>query len=240
MPIPPESFATISEDQHISKFGASRRDFMVQGIAGIATVAISSQSFARPTASPQWGMIIDLNRCTGCQSCVIACKAQNDTAPYQFNTKIITAEKHNAPILGSVFTPIQCNHCENPPCVDSCSNKALFKLPNGIVAADWNLCTGLLSCVTACPYDALHADKRYGNRIDKCDFCQHRLDQELLPACVTACGSGARLFGDMNAPKGEFAEYLQRGDLVSRKPELKLTTRVRYIPLRNAKIGGIK
>ncbi len=207
----------------------SRRHFIVQGAAGLVAVAAGLSTASATPAVAKWAMVIDLNRCTGCQACVIACKAQNDTAPTQFNTKIIVSEYRDGRGCRSLFTPIQCNHCDPPPCVEVCSQNATFKLANGIVVTDWHRCTGKQSCVAACPYGARHADPRHGQKVDKCDFCLHLLAKGLQPACVTACGSGARLFGDANNPRGEFADYVKRCDLVQPKPEQHLETAVRYV-----------
>ncbi|GFO68682.1 tetrathionate reductase subunit B [Geomonas limicola] len=211
----------------------SRRAFLTQTVLGIlAAGSARSAGAAEKVAEQRWRMIIDLNRCTGCQSCVIACKAQNDTAPQQFNTRILIEESKDTHGSRVAFTPVQCNQCENPPCVPSCAPNATFKLPNGIVVTDWERCSATLSCISACPYEARYPDPRHGNKVDKCDFCLHRLVKGLNPACVDACPSRARLFGNALAPEGEFAQYLSRNDLVSRKPELGITTSLLYVPLR--------
>lgn len=221
-----------------------RRVFMKNGLiamVGVATLAAAGGKEAS-AAERKWGMIIDLNRCCGCQSCVIACKAQNKTVAGSFNTKILTLEDGNYPDARVLFTPVQCNQCEDPPCVPACPLNATFKLPNGIVVTDWNKCEGIGTCVTACPYDARFLDNRHkgneGGKVDKCDFCLHRLEQGLLPACVEACDSAARIFGDFNAPTGEFAEYLKKAGLTSRKVGLGIKTNVLYLPNRRSKQGG--
>jgi len=160
----------------------------------------------------------------------------------KFNTKILTLEDGNYPHAKIVFTPVQCNQCENPPCVPACPVKATFKLPNGIVVTDWDKCQGIGACVPACPYEARFLDPRHkgqsGGKVDKCDFCLNRLEQGLMPACVEACAASARLFGDLNAPEGEFAEYLKRTDLKARKPEKKTGPNIRYVLNRHSKKGG--
>ena len=216
----------------------SRRLFLTQTVLGaLAAIAPRSAGAVDADAGKKWRMIIDLNRCTGCQSCVIACKAQNDTAAQQFNTRILIEEARDARGTRVAFTPVQCNQCENPPCVPSCPKDATFKLPEGIVVTNWNRCTSDLSCLSACPFEARYPDPRHGNKADKCDFCLHRLVKGLQPACVDACPSRARLFGNLLAPAGEFAQYLLRDDLVSRKPELKIKTSLLYVPLR-ARVTG--
>lgn len=187
--------------------------------------------------TPKWGMVIDLNRCSGCQACVIACKVQNKTVPGKFNTRVVAVEHSKSRAKRVTFTPIQCNHCEDPPCVKACRAEATFKLPNGIVVTDWEQCVSIGKCVPACPYDARFLDPRHEGMVDKCDFCIDRLDKGLLPACVEACDAGARIFGDLNAPQGEFAEYLKRADLTRRKPGLGITTNVLYVAHRKTGEG---
>lgn len=217
----------------------SRRLFLKNGLVVIGMAGMAKVPGALASSpTPKWAMIIDVNRCTGCQSCVIACKAQNKTAAGQFNTRVLSLEDGNFPDARVIFTPVQCNHCENPPCVPACPLEATYKLPNGIVVTDWEKCESFGTCVTACPYGARFLDERHGNKVDKCDFCLNRLEQGLLPACVESCEANARVFGDLNAPTGEFAEYLKRRDLAVRKPELKIKTSIRYVPSRTGKKGG--
>jgi Fe-S-cluster-containing dehydrogenase component len=217
-----------------------RRLFMKGGVVMIAGTAILPRlSGAAPATAgqPRWGMVIDLNRCTGCKACVVACKTQNKSAPGRFNTRVIELEDVGPRGSRVTFTPIQCNQCEDPPCVKSCRLKATFKLPNGIVVTDWDKCASLGNCVRACPFDARYLDPRHDDMVDKCDFCIDRLDQGLLPACVEACDAGARIFGDFNDPKGEFAAYLQRPELTGRKPKLGIKTNVLYVPHRKTGKG---
>jgi Fe-S-cluster-containing dehydrogenase component len=217
-----------------------RRLFMKNGllaIVGITGLAKGVQAEAAPQ-SQKWGMIIDLNRCTGCQACVIACKAQNKTVADEFINSVLSIEDGNYPEARVVFTPIQCNQCEDPPCVPACPIDATFKLPNGIVVTDWDICESIGTCVTACPYGARFLDDRHYGKVDKCDFCLNRIEKGLMPACVEACEANVRLFGDMNAPTGEFAEYLKRNDMTYRKPELKIKTSLQYVPSRHATKGG--
>jgi tetrathionate reductase subunit B len=221
---------------------ASKRSFLKGGLLTLAAAAcLPDLGHAQTAPAPQrWAMIIDPNRCTGCQACVIACKGRNDTAPRQFNTQILIGETGSGSQARSSFQPVQCNQCENPPCVPVCPTKATFKLPNGIVVTDWNLCNGSGDCVAACPYGARFLDPRHGNRVDKCDFCLDRLERGLAPSCVESCSPNARLFGDLNDPKGEFAAYLKRAGLQPRHPELNITTSISYVPARQGRRGSEK
>ena len=219
-----------------------RRLFMRNGLVLLAGATVTTGAPGAGiagTTGPRWGMVIDLNRCTGCQACVIACKTQSRSAPDQFNTKVVAVEDVTRRGTRVTFTPIQCNHCEDPPCVKACAAKATFKLANGIVVTDWDKCVPLGSCVTACPYEARYLDPRHGHKVDKCDFCADRVTKGLLPACVEACDAKARIFGDFNAPQGEFADYLKRSGLKYRKADLGLRTSVFYVPHRNHSTGGV-
>lgn len=217
----------------------SKRNFLKSGLVALAAAVclpkVKSSLAAPPLRS--YHMIIDPNRCTGCQACVIACKGRNDTAPAQFNTRILIGETGSGSQARAGFRPVQCNQCENPPCVPACPTKATFRLPSGVVVTDWNLCNGSGNCLPACPYSARFLDARHGNRVDKCDFCLDRLEQGLMPSCVEACSPNARLFGDLNAPRGEFARYLEMAGLQAERPELNLKTSISYVPVRQGRKG---
>ncbi len=207
-----------------------RRDFLKQSAAvalGIAGVAAASRR-ADADAAANWSMIIDLNRCTGCQSCVIACKARHHTSAGLFNTRVEIGEAGNYPQARSTYRPVLCHHCQEPACARACRHGAITVLANGIVAVDPERCKGDSACITACPHRACFLDPASG-RMDKCDFCRTRLDQGLVPACVEACSSGARLFGDTLAPEGEFAAALGRTATVAGE-------RVTYVRLRQTSV----
>lgn len=163
---------------------------------------ISSQKQFKPA------MIIDVNRCMGCHSCVIACKEQNHTPEGYFNTRIKTVEQGSFPNTWNTYTPEQCHQCNDAPCVDSCTAEASIQLGSGVVVVDWEKCVGDGACVDACPYNARFLDPLQGNKADKCDFCAPQLEKGLEPACVESCPSHARIFGDLQNPAGEFATYL--------------------------------
>ena len=185
-----------------------RSGLVVLGLTGAASLS-STTAPAKPSRAKP-AMIIDLNRCTGCQSCVIACKEQNLTPKGFFNTAISTREKGEFPNASLTYTPMLCHHCENAPCIEACGYDAIFSLTNGIVVTDWERCVGDGACVEACPYNARFLDPANGNKSDKCNFCISRLQKNLLPACIEGCPSHARIFGDLSEAKGEFAEYVQR------------------------------
>ncbi len=220
----------------------NRRGFIKKSglliLGGAAVVGIESAAAAAENPE-KWGLIIDLNRCTGCQSCVIACKNQSKTTSGNFNTRVLSAETGSGPAARVVYMPVQCNQCDNPPCVAACPAHATFKLANGIVVTDWDKCESNGACVESCPYGARFLDSQHGNKADKCDFCLDRLALGLKPACVESCPSKARIFGNMKQPRGEFAAYLNKAGLRVRKPEFKTRPRVHYIPSRHGREGMI-
>ncbi len=219
----------------------TRREFFGSSGLLLAGATVSLAGGERRSAGPRPArltMIIDLDRCTGCQACVIACAASADTAPRRFNTRLLRRKVKGHDRVRSFFMPVQCNQCEKPPCVAACPVDATFRLANGIVVTDWGRCTGCGSCVAACPYDARFADPRYGNRVDKCDFCQGRLAVDLVPACVEACSAGARLFGDRTRPQGEFGRYLRTRRFFVRRPEEGTRPSVLYVAGGDTKEGA--
>lgn len=157
-----------------------------------------------------WALLIDPSRCFGCQSCMVACKLQNNTAPEEFNTKITEKEEGTYPKTRIYFTIAMCVHCNDAPCVFACPTKAAFIHESGLVLTDWNLCDGNGACIEACPYDARFHDPRFDGKTDKCNLCINRIIQGLDPACVENCPSGARMFGRLDKPEGEFAGYLEK------------------------------
>jgi len=139
-----------------------------------------------------------------------------------------------------------CNHCDDPPCVRACPTQATFKRENdGIVMIDYHRCIGCRFCMAACPYGSrsfnfrdprpyikkIHPQfpTRRKGVVEKCNFCQERLEVGQLPACVETCKKGALIFGDLRDPSSEIRKILAQTHHVRRKPELGTRPSVFYI-----------
>jgi Fe-S-cluster-containing dehydrogenase component len=205
----------------------SRRGFLKGVCSVLAASAVTppetiSGSSGEGTAhmSRRWAMIIDLSRCMGCQSCVSACKSSKDPDCQPLLTRIESRLVEEDDGIRPLFVPVMCFHCENAACMKACSNGAIKRLGPGMVVTDWELCSADGACIEACPYGMRFSDPGLGNRANACDLCTDRLEAGLVPACVEACPSRARLFGDMEHPEGEFAAYLASTEIGGGGPRL--------------------
>ncbi len=143
--------------------------------------------------------VVDLNRCTGCGACVIACTIENSHRKGEgINWReIYTFNEVHHPELPLFNFSLSCNHCEIPACLNACPSGAYSKdKETGAVIIDPQLCMGCKYCTWACPYDAPRFNPVSGV-IEKCDFCNGRLKQNDSPACVTACPVGALKIEDI-------------------------------------------
>ena len=148
--------------------------------------------------TPQLALLVDLERCTGCRSCEVACKTEHRLGTDVFRNRIQVLQLDDpdaGPRLDLVFGV--CQQCERPACVRACAStpKAITKNPvDGVVEVDFLLCTGCGECVKACPYNAISLDFRT-QRAQKCNLCRERREVDLPPACVAVCPTRALTFG---------------------------------------------
>ncbi len=112
----------------------------------------------------QWGMVIDLDKCIGCQACSLACKSENNV-PYGSPEeqerridiswhKVIAVSRGEYPTANIEIMPMPCMHCKHPPCVPVCPAKATYQREDGIVMQNFRRCIGCKYCMVACPYGA--------------------------------------------------------------------------------------
>ncbi len=164
----------------------------------------------------KYGFIIDNRKCIGCHACTTACKSEHDVPVGVFRTWVKQVEKGEFPHTRRVFSVMRCNHCTDAPCVEICPVEALYFRPDGIVDFDKNRCIGCKSCMQACPYDALYIDPDT-HTAAKCNYCAHRVDIGLEPACVNVCPEHAIISGDMDNPNSEISQLLGRETVTVRR-----------------------
>lgn len=102
----------------------------------------------------KWGMVIDLEKCTGCQACTAACAMENSRLPGENWQEVIFFSEGKYPSVELKWFPRPCMHCENPSCLQVCPTGATYKTSDGVVLVDWDKCIGCKYCMIACPYGA--------------------------------------------------------------------------------------
>lgn len=166
----------------------------------------------------KYGFIIDNRKCIGCHACTVACKSEHDVPVGVNRTWVKQVEKGSFPNSRRLFSVMRCNHCTDAPCVEICPVEALHIREDGIVDFDNSRCIGCKACTQACPYDALYIDPNT-HTAAKCNYCAHRVDVGLEPACVNVCPEHAIISGDMEDPTSEIAQLLASESVSVRKPE---------------------
>jgi len=140
--------------------------------------------------------VFDLNKCTGCNACQIACSIENEVELPLNWRQINTFNEHKHPQISYFHLSTACNHCLDPPCLKYCPALAIHKIQDtGAVIIDENKCIACKYCSWVCPYDAPVYNPS-AKTMEKCTFCQHRLEENLLPACVTLCPTSALTIAD--------------------------------------------
>lgn len=199
----------------------------------------------------RWGMVIDLERCVGCNACTLACKIENGTPSDVYWTRVYTEERGTYPEVQTTFVPALCNHCEDAPCVTVCPTGASFKREDGIVLIDQDKCIGCRFCMMACPYNERFYLRKgaletgyYGERtefedakwahftegtVNKCTFCAHRVDDGLEPACVVTCPTDARVFGDLEDENSKVSVLIRERGGRPNRPEAGTKASVYYL-----------
>jgi len=208
---------------------------------------------------PRWGMVIDLDRCIGCEYCQRACNATNDVAPDK-PWNLVVEERTTADT--PFFFTRPCLHCGDAPCVEVCPVQATYHRDDGLVIMNYDRCIGCRYCEVACPYDArkfnwevrtdinpfiptwgiAEVERRPRGVVEKCTFCIHRIDsglergaipgedREATPACVNICPVGARIFGDLNNPSSAVSQAIVNNSTIRLREELGTDPAVYYIP----------
>ncbi len=175
-----------------------------------------------------FGFIIDNRKCIGCHACTVACKSEHQVPVGVNRTWVKYIEKGEFPDTRRLFSVMRCNHCADAPCVEICPVTSLYKRDDGIVDFDSRRCIGCKACTQACPYDAIFMDPE-SHTSAKCNYCTHRVDIGLEPACVVVCPEHAIISGDMDNPQTEISKLLARETVSVRKPEKGTDPKLFYI-----------
>src|SRR5438552_3739294 len=175
----------------------------------------------------QWAKVIDHTRCIGCHACTTACKSENVVPIGVTRTYVKHVDVGVFPQVRRAHQVTRCNQCAHAPCVTACPTAAMFKRADGIVDFDKSICIGCKACMAACPYDAIFINPE-DHSAEKCNFCAHRIDVGLEPACVVVCPTQAILIGDMNDPSSYVAQIVSREPVNVRRPEKETLPKLFY------------
>ncbi len=176
----------------------------------------------------RYGFAIDQRTCVGCHACTVACKTEHEVPVGQFRTWVKYVDSGEFPETTRSFGVMRCNHCTDAPCVKICPTQALFKREDGIVDFDNERCIGCKSCMQACPYDAIYIDEDT-HTAAKCNFCAHRVDNDLEPACVVVCPTHSIWVGDLDDPTSGIARLVNTHETAVRSPEQDTGPNVFYL-----------
>jgi len=182
-----------------------------------------------PTQNEQvkWAKVIDGTRCIGCHACTTACKSENVVPIGVTRTYVKHVDVGVFPQVRRAHQVTRCNQCEHAPCVTACPTSAMFQRTDGIVDFDKSICIGCKACMAACPYDAIFINPE-DHSAEKCNFCAHRIDVGLEPACVVVCPTQAILIGDMNDQNSYVAKIINREAVTVRRPEKETLPKLFY------------
>jgi Fe-S-cluster-containing dehydrogenase component len=257
-----------------------RRDFLVLGGTAVGSI-VAAQILTTGVLSPfgglkqrqvtgdeapekasseyHWGMVINLQKCIGCEYCQRSCSATNDVLDDKPWNIVVEDQMENG---DTYFFSRPCLHCQDAPCVEVCPVQATFHREDGLVMMDYDRCIGCRYCEVACPYDARkfnwaertdvnpyvptwgtpEVERRPRGVVEKCTFCVHRIDaglatglmpgidRDATPACVNACPVGARLFGNLKDENSKVAQAIANNPTIRLREELGTEPSVYYIP----------
>lgn len=180
------------------------------------------------------GIYFDQARCTGCYTCVVACKDWYDIPAGPVNFMRVRCIEHGTfPVLFAAYLASPCFHCQDPPCARVCPEQAITRREgDGIVVVDPERCAGASrcpkKCLKACPWNAPQFADRPDAKMQKCQLCHERLSSGQKPICVEACPMFALDIGPLHelrakygsATEAEGFKYLERfGPSVVFKPK---------------------
>lgn len=161
-------------------------------------------------------IVVNLDRCTGCFGCEVACKMENGVALGERWSKVFTVGPVGEyPDMTRYALPTMCQQCENAPCVSVCPTGASYRDPEtNIVLVDKEKCIGCKYCMMACPYGVRSWNAKE-KAVEKCTLCGQLTSAGQEPACVAACCANARFYGDLDDPDSDVSKAVAAADPAS-------------------------
>ncbi|HUX03110.1 MAG: 4Fe-4S dicluster domain-containing protein [Phycisphaerae bacterium] len=142
-------------------------------------------------------IVCRIERCLGCRSCELACAVEHSASKNLLGAlgeETAPQRRVRVEASGGRACAIQCQHCEDAPCIAVCPSGAINQRDEGgPVLIDAERCIGCKFCVVACPFGAIEMS-RDGRAVVKCDLCIERTEAGQAPACVSACPTKALVF----------------------------------------------
>jgi Fe-S-cluster-containing dehydrogenase component len=197
----------------------------------------------------RYGLLIDVQKCTGCYNCFLACRDEYFGNPYpplsaaqplegQFWMQIREVERGTYPKPKLAYIPIPCMQCAEAPCIAAAQDGAVYRRRDGIVIIDPVKAQGQEAIARACPYRVIFWNAA-AQLPQKCTFCAHRLDEGAVePRCVESCPVGALVFGDLEDPDSAAARLAAQEGFEAFHPEFGTRPAVRYRGLPRTFIAG--
>jgi len=197
----------------------------------------------------RYGMVINIDKCNGCYSCMLACKDEyegNDYLPFSVSQSpegkswmhVSERERGACPKVKVDYVPLPCLHCREAPCVRASAEGEVYRRKDGIVLIDPEKAKGKKEILSTCPHRVIQWNEEKGVP-QKCTLCVHLLEQGWKePRCVEACPSGALLFGDLDDPESEVSQVMKSSPVEELHPEYGLKPNVVYVDLPKRFIAG--
>ena len=197
----------------------------------------------------RYGMVIDINKCTGCYNCFLSCRdefAGNEYKGYsaaqpmegQNWIRVIEKERGQYPKVKVSYTPIPCMHCDDAPCIKMARNGAIYRRPDGIVIIDPLKAKGQKEVISSCPYRVIEWNEQK-QVPQKCILCAHMLDKgEKEPRCVESCPTAALIFGDLDDPGSEVSRLMASAKTEGLHGGYNIGEKVTYMGLPGKFIAG--